>query len=133
MAIVKIGGLSSGRLDLGREAQESFSRDKLTFFVFLFNIVSILTQASLILVSWGTLPSQIPIFYSRPWGELILGPPIAIWILPSINLGFFLVNYFLVLSLVKSNFFLSRVLVIFSLLIAIMTLYDTAKIVSLIA
>ena len=57
--------------------------------VLIFCVVSILAQASLILSASGKLPPQIPIFYSKPWGEPMLGPPIALWILPALVFNLF--------------------------------------------
>ncbi|OGD89593.1 hypothetical protein A3D81_01505 [Candidatus Curtissbacteria bacterium RIFCSPHIGHO2_02_FULL_40_17] len=99
--------------------------------VLIFCVVSILAQASLILSASGKLPPQIPIFYSKPWGEPMLGPPIALWILPAISTVSSLVNFSLATFLFKETGFLTRTLFITTFIINSMTLYDTGKIISL--
>lgn len=99
--------------------------------IFFLCLVMVLAQASLILSSWGKLPPQLPLFYSKPWGEAILAPPIALWILPGIALLGTAVNFALIFLLVTGESFLVRILLIFSLLVAVITLYGTVKIISL--
>ncbi len=118
------------RLAITSQAQENFSRDKLTFIVYLFCILSVLGQSSLILGSGGKLPLQIPLFYSRPWGEKMLSTPLGLWILPGIMLAVSLLNFF-VISSVRRNRFLVRTIVIFTFLVAFLTIYDSGKIISL--
>ncbi|OGD83879.1 hypothetical protein A3A54_01885 [Candidatus Curtissbacteria bacterium RIFCSPLOWO2_01_FULL_39_62] len=121
----------STKLGFRYEAQERISSDRLVFVVFVFFIISTLTQSALILVNWGTLPPEVPIFYSRPWGEQILARPIYLWILPIITVVFVLTNYFIALFLIQSQYFLNRVLIIFGAIIAFATLYDMTRIVGL--
>ncbi len=118
------------RLSLSSQAQENFSRDRLTFVVYLFCLLSILAQSSLILVSWGKLPPQIPVFYSRPWGEAMLTSPLGLWILPALLFGLATLNFF-VISNFSQNRFLVRAIVVFTFLVAFLTIYDSAKIISL--
>ena len=113
------------------EARQSLTSDRLLFSILIFCILSILGQISLILVSWGKLPLQIPLFYSRPWGEMQLASPFFLWILPTITVLSTLANFSVAIFAVNQNYFLIRVLVIFSGLVAFATLYNCAKIISL--
>lgn len=114
------------------DTQARISSDKLVFYVFLFVVLSILGQVSLILINWGQLPPVVPIFYSRPWGDLMLASPFYLWILPGVTFLFFTINYFLALYILRDYYFLNRVLVIFAALIAFATLYDMTRIIGLI-
>lgn len=118
------------RLSLLGQTQENFARDRLALAVYVFCVLSILAQSSLILVSWGKLPPQIPLFYSRPWGEEMLTSPLSLWILPGLLLVLAIFNFF-VISNFRQNRFLVRAIVIFTLMVAFLTIYDTAKIISL--
>lgn len=113
------------------DAQERLSSDKLSFFVFIFFLISVLGQASLLLINWGNLPPEAPIFYSRSWGEPMLAAPIFLWILPALTVVFALVNYFIALYFFQNLYFLRRVLVIFSAIISFATLYGVTKIIGL--
>ena len=119
------------KLDKRSEAKEKIAGDRFSYFTFISCLLAVLAQVSLILVSWGKLPPQIPLFYSRPWGEAMLAPPILIWILPSLSLIFFIINFLIVITLTREEIFLSRILTSFSLICCLALLYDVAKIVSL--
>lgn len=103
----------------------------LTRTVFIACLFLNLFLSSLILVSWAKLPPQLPLFYSRPWGEPILAKPIFLWILPAISLGVLLVNFALNNLALDERKFLSKVLVVFALLVSILTTYTGTKIISL--
>lgn len=111
--------------------QKSISGDKLLISIIIFSLVSVLAQASLILSASGKLPPQIPIFYSKPWGEPMLGPPIALWILPAISMIISLVNFSLATFLLSETKFLTKTLFISAFIVNLMTLYSTGKIISL--
>ena len=115
----------------GMIARESIKGDRLILLIFLFSIFSILAQAALILLSWGKLPPQLPLYYSRPWGEAVLALPIGLWLLPTIVLITLAVNFFIATFTIRGNKFLVRTLVIFCFLVALTTLYDTLKIITL--
>lgn len=116
----------------------NLSSDRFSFSIFLFCVLSILAAASLILVSIGKLPPQIPLFYSRPWGETMLAPGVYLWILPLVATLSVTVNFItgdLVAAQNKQGFstnkFLARILTVFSLLVCLTILYTEVKIISL--
>ncbi len=113
------------------DARLGLGADRFAFWIFLFSLVSILAQVSLILVSWNRLPPAIPLFYSRPWGEPMLTSPIFLWILPAIGLAVTIVNFSLSIFAFSKNRFLTQVLVTFCLVVAFATLYDAVKIIGL--
>lgn len=114
-----------------RVQTEEVKQDKLALFIFLFAVLSVLLQVSLILTANSNLPPQVPLFYSRPWGEPMLAPKNLLWILPVICACVTLINFSLALVLLKGRKFLERVLYIFSFIVATGTLYDAAKIIGL--
>ena len=118
-------------IKLQNKTSSSLTSDRLFLSVLIFACISILGQISLFLVSWGKLPPQIPFFYSSPWGEMQLASPFFLWTLPSITILFSLINFLAAIFIVGKYYFLTRVLVIFSALVAFATLYDSAKIISL--
>ena len=103
--------------------------DRLLFFITIFCFLCILGQTSLILTATEKLPPQIPLFYSKPWGEQMLAPSFFIWILPITTLTLFVINF--LISKLLQNLFLIRSLFITSAVIAIFVLYNTTKIISL--
>lgn len=107
----------------------SISADRFSRVAFIICLVSTLFLSALILVSWGKLPPELPLFYSRPWGEPMLTRPIFLWILPAISVGVVIVN-FGAKSLLSEKF-LSRVLVAFALLVSLAAAYGGVKIIAL--
>jgi len=130
MAFAKIKAIVSPKLEFRHEEKRGVSYDRLLALSILFCLISVLAQIILIFAFWGKLPPEIPFFYSRPWGEVILASPIVLWILPAIALFLPLLN-FLVAIFLKEKDFLLRTLAVSSLLIALMTLLGLAKIILL--
>lgn len=128
-SMANYGGIR--RLDITGAARASFEADRPSFIIFLICVLVFLFEVSLILVSWGKLPPQVPLFYSRPWGEAMLAPPAALFMLPAIVVVSVILNYALAIFLVADNKFLVRTLVIFSLLVSVTTLYSCVKIITL--
>ena len=131
MAIVKADGEAGKRLAFHSQASERISADRFSLITFFFCTFAILGQIALILVTWEKLPPKLPFFYMREWGSAMLAPKYALWILPAISLLTFVLNYTLAFFALRGNFFLMRVLVVSSLIACLATLYDVAKIVSL--
>ena len=131
MAIVKADGEAGKRLAFHSQERERIAADRLSLLTFFFCTFAILGQIALILVTWEKLPPKLPLFYLREWGNAMLAPKYALWILPAVSLSTFVVNYSLAFFALRGNFFLMRVLVIFSSVICLATFYDVAKIVSL--
>ena len=117
-------------IKIDKETRE-IPKDRFLFFFLIFSIILILSQVSMILISSGKLPPQLPLFYSRPWGEAILASSWALWILPVVSILGVLVNFLIAIFLVANNRFLCRILIIFALLVVLASVYDTVKIISL--
>lgn len=112
------------------DAQRSLKGDKFSFYLFVSCWIFLIVQLLLIALFWLRLPPQIPIFYSRPWGEAILSTKYAIGIIPAITTGIVIVNLF-VSSRFSTNLFLRRIILIFTFLAAFMCFWSVSKIVGL--
>lgn len=113
-----------------RDVELDLIKDKFEFGVLIFFIFSILLEATIILFNFKKLPPQLPLFYSRPWGEQILASPLFLGILPVVILVFSVFNFWL-LTQVKENYFLRRILVVFTLLISLVLNYALWRLVNL--
>lgn len=51
-----------------------------------------LSEIVLILFGWKFFPTEIPLFYSRPWGQEQLAKPLTLFILPGLGLVIFFLN-----------------------------------------
>lgn len=129
--LVTKGFAPSGVLASATGAQTNFSKDRFVLVIFSFCLLSVLAQAAMILISWKKLPPEVPLFYSRPWGEAMLASALALWSLPIMVVVLVTVNFLIAVYFFSDNKFLSRILLMFSFLIALMTFYDTFKIILL--
>jgi|SRR3989344_2597215 len=118
------------RFGFRTEASTGLLQDRFSFWAILLCLIFTAAQIAIILVSFKKLPPELPIFYSKPWGEPMLASPLFIWILPGLSFLFAAVNY-LIARLLISETFLYRVLIVFAPTCAFAALYDTAKIISL--
>lgn len=86
----------------------------------------------LITVFWAKMPPQVPLFYSRPWGEEILAPPYLLFILPFASLLVLLINFLIILSF-DQNHLLKMILANASALFSFLAFFNLLKIITLIA
>lgn len=115
----------------GREFSKTITGDRFSFFIFFICSLLVLFLSSLILVSWGKLPPELPLFYSRVWGQEMLASPLYLWILPAMTLAVTILNFSLSSFVASDSKFLARVLLIFALIVSLATTYTGAKIISL--
>lgn len=66
--------------------------DKVISLSLLFSLFLIFFQSLFLLLVYRSLPKELPLFYSRPWGDQQLGQRWWLWILPSLSFFTFLVN-----------------------------------------
>lgn len=105
-----------------RDVELDFLKDRFEFGVLVFFLSSILLEAIIILFNFKKLPPQLPLFYSRPWGGQVLASPILLWILPAVILVFSILNFWL-LTQVRENYFLRRILMVFTLIVSLVLNY----------
>ncbi len=85
-----------------------------------------------LLFTFSLLPPQVPLFYSRPWGEEQLGSSIFLWILPGGALLFSLLNLIMAVFLFEEFPLLVRFLVWSNVFISLLSGIAVFKIVTLI-
>lgn len=62
------------------------------------------------LLQYGKLPPQLPLFYSRPWGEDQLADIWMIFLLPVIMNMFYALNHFLYEKYFNPNNFIKKIM-----------------------
>ena len=70
-----------------------------------------LAQILVIVFSWRSLPPQLPLFYSRPWGEEQLTTPLGLFTLPLVSLLIFLINLAFLLIVNKKERLIRQILI----------------------
>jgi len=81
---------------------------------------------------WRFLPPQVPLFFSRPWGEDQLVAPVYLFLIPGLGAGSLLVNFVLNYLVSKEEGLLRRVADYSSFILALFCLVALIQIFRLI-
>lgn len=125
--------------DLGRAKERKFfkkieidERDPLLFYPVILSLAAILAQIIIISFYITTLPSKIPLFYSRSWGQDQLTNPRFLWLIPAGSLAILFLNYLLA-RLGGERLLPRRILLGFALFLTLSLFLTLARIVLLVS
>jgi hypothetical protein len=110
----------------------SFWQGKTNAKIFRWNLIFIIGQIAFLFWKFNSLPPQVPLYYSLPWGESQLAQASLLFILPTISLIILLINHLFAISLTKTSLLLSRILLAISLVFSFLSLVSLLHIVYLI-
>ena len=96
-------------------------------------IFFILCCLLMLILGWKTLPSQVPLWYSRPWGEDRLASPYDLFLLPLASLCWYIINSALSLHVTKDHLVFSQILFLSSLLVSIFSCVTVTMIIWIIS
>lgn len=115
-------------------AQENvFEKNQPSSLVFWINLFLILIDIALIFWKKNLLPDQVPLFYSRPWGEEQLVTNLFLFLLPILSFVVLLVNnLFSIIFLKKGDIFFIWINASISLLFTVLSTITLWKIIFLI-
>jgi len=94
-----------------------------------FSLLFIMAMGGFFFIFYRQLPPQVPLFYSRPWGERQLVSPYALLFLPSLSLVLLIVNVLISRFLIAYPF-LVNVLFGGGALFSFLSLVDLIKIIT---
>lgn len=97
----------------------------------ILSIILLVLLTSFLAIVWRSLPSQLPLFYSRPWGEQQLATPLFLSLPTSLAFLFFLGNT-LASRFLQNYPFLKRVLSLASFFLILLAAITTVRIVFLV-
>lgn len=119
-------------IPINRKEIASLKEDNFVWLSFLITIVLAVLIIVLIFITWNRLPPQVPLFYSRPWGETQLSPTWGLWLLAIFS--FTILGFNLILSLLyfQKNVLIRKILAATSLLFSLLSIITVIKIISLI-
>lgn len=106
-------------------------QEKTTKRLFWAGVASTTLALAVVLLSWQKLPPDVPLFYSRPWGEEQLANPVLI-LLP-LGLGTLALLVNLVFASLQEDSFLKRVLILGGTTAAILLAITIIRIVLLVS
>ena len=89
-------------------------------------------QVIVFIVAIGSLPSQVPLYYSLPWGEAQLTSPWYLLLFPAMNVVILVINLSLAILVPTQERLLGRILIFVAAFIGFLTTIDLVKIILLI-
>jgi len=99
--------------------------------IFQLAMVVWLIEVLLIIIVWTFLPPQVPLFYTRPWGEEQLVHPANLFILPGLGLLVSLINLFILSFVPKEEKLISQILISLILVFNFLSLITLIQIIRL--
>lgn len=95
-------------------------------------IIIIVFEIGYLVFRFNSLPPQVPLFFSLPWGEKQLASASSLFVLPGFTILVTFFNYFIAALIPQSQFFFRRLLIIFSLIFSLITAISLIQITRLI-
>jgi len=92
-----------GKLKLMRE-------DRLVSLTMKINCLLLFITLPLLFIFWQRLPPQIPLFFSRPWGESQLASPNVLFLFPFLSLLVLILNFSLMIKTIEEEKLLAQIL-----------------------
>ncbi|MFC1626722.1 hypothetical protein ACFL1P_00795 [Patescibacteria group bacterium] len=115
-----------------QQTQLVLKTNKILTYTHRITIFSILISFALIVWKWRHLPSQIPLWYSQPWGTEQLADPYWLIYLPIGSIFWYGLSYSIVIYQKAQNIIFQQILLLSSMFISIMNLITIANIIFLI-
>lgn len=109
------------------------TQDTITFWLVSICSFAALFLLILLFINLPSLPPQLPLFYSQPWGEKQLATIPQFLVLPSVVVLITLINLMISWHLHSSQIVLKRMLAISSVVIALLFVITAFKIVYIFA
>lgn len=89
-------------------------QDPVVFWATALSLLGVVITLAFFAQAFIDLPTQLPLFYSLPWGEGQLVPTVHLIILPSLAILITLINLLVCWHLHQSQYMLKRMIAIFS-------------------
>jgi hypothetical protein len=91
------------------EMAAGFSKDTFIKLFLRLGLFLIFVQVAFLLINFNNLPSQVPLFYSLPWGEKRLASYKLLFILPVLSIIILVINYLISKRVYEKERLLSRI------------------------
>ncbi|MFA6368862.1 MAG: hypothetical protein WCX20_00580 [Candidatus Shapirobacteria bacterium] len=111
----------------------NFWQEKINQFLFRWNIILIVLQLAILIIKFNSLPQQVPLYYSLPWGEGQLAAAASLFLLPTFSIIILLLNNLIATFFLKIIPLFSRLLPIFSLIFSLLSSISLIRIIILIS
>lgn len=119
-------------IPLNKKELISLKEDSFVWFSFLISLSLIFLIFLLIFLNWRRLPPEVPLFFSRPWGEKQLTSSFNLWLMPLLSFTVLAFNLFLAVSFFQKEVLIRRILASATLMVALICFLTAYKIILLI-
>lgn len=123
--------MNISKLPLFLSSLGKFWQNRVYSLFFRWNIFLLSLQFLYLFYFYSRLPSQVPLYFSEPWGDSWLVPTPLIFFIPSFSLLIVLINSIIALLIQRQWPLLARLLLAFSLVFAILSSVSLYHIVNL--
>lgn len=106
--------------------------DKLVSQIAMMTFILVIAQLAILAFFYRSLPSQVPLFYSLPWGETQLAPVLYLFLFPALSIVFGTINVIVLIVCPFEERFLSRVMGVYWLFGSLLSTIGLVKIIFLI-
>ncbi len=110
-----------------------FWQEKINAHILRWNILFIFLELGLLVIKFNSLPPQVPLYFSLPWGDQRLTSVSSLFLLPSFSILILVLNNFISQILFTTSLLLSRLLVVFSLVFSFLSLISLFQIIILVS
>lgn len=110
-----------------------FWQEKTNGHILRWNLLFIGLQVSLLAWKFTSLPPQVPLYYSLPWGESQLTSASSLFLLPTFSIVSLFIDNLFAVSFFKNQPLLSRLLTIIALIVSFLFTITLFQIVFLIS
>lgn len=93
----------------------------------------LILSVALLVLRWPQIPPEVPLYFSRPWGESQLAPSESLILLPTLSVLIYLANFTLALLLARGDKLITEILIKGALFAAGILLYSMVRIILLIS
>jgi len=111
----------------------SFWQEKINYHLFRWNLILIIFQLVFLIIKFNSLPEQVPLYYSLPWGEDQLASTTSLFLLPTFSIVILLLNNLIATFFLKNIHLFSRLLIIFSLIFSFLSAISLTRIITIIS
>lgn len=99
----------------------------------MFVFVSFISSVAIILWHWRLLPPEVPLFYSRPWGQDQLVRAGWLFLLPAGSISWYIINTIIATFITNEYLIFTQTLYITSFIISLLSFITLIKILFLVS
>lgn len=114
------------------QSYKTLVHDQLVVVAAITTVFIIIIGLMTLILFFDKLPSQVPLYYSLPWGKDRLAPAVYLFMLPASAFSIFVVNSIIMFWFSQNEPLISKILAISSVLAAFLSCYTLIRIILLV-